>query len=95
MLTILCPGEFDYLLNKTGNMFLRYRPEDVCSVIDPENAGQTAQDVLGYGGEIPIVSTFLEASDYIEVYGKFNPKTSTATFGANGIFSGFKLNITD
>ena len=38
---------------------------------------------------------YLEASDYIEVYGKFNPKTSTATFGANGIFSGFKLNITD
>ena len=65
MFTILCPGAFDYLLNKTGNMFLRYRPEDVCSVIDPENAGQTAQDVLGYGGEIPIVSTFLEARDYI------------------------------
>ena len=64
MFTILCPGSFDYLLNKTGNMFLRYRPKDVCSVIDRENAGQTAQDVLGYGGKIPIVSTFLEARDY-------------------------------
>ena len=45
-------------------MFLRYRPKDVCSIIDRENAGQTAQDVLGYGGKIPIVSTFLEARDY-------------------------------
>ena len=43
--TILCPGAFDYILNKTGNMLIRYRPHDVCCVIDPDKAGRTAQDV--------------------------------------------------
>ena len=62
--TILCPGAFDYILNKTGNMLIRYRPLDVCCVIDPDKAGRTAQDVLGFGGEIPVVSNFKEAKDY-------------------------------
>jgi|TARA_B100000408_G_scaffold101_1_gene81 uncharacterized NAD-dependent epimerase/dehydratase family protein len=61
---ILCPGAFDYILNKTGNMLIRYRHQDVCCVIDPEKAGLTAQDVLGFGGEIPVVSNFKEARDY-------------------------------
>ena len=61
---ILCPGSFDYILNKTGNMFIRYRLKDVCCVIDPNKAGKTADDVLGFGGNIPIVSTFIEAKDY-------------------------------
>ena len=62
--TILCPGAFDYILNKTGNMLIRYRPHDVCCVIDPDKAGRTAQDVLGFGGEIPVVSNFKEAEGY-------------------------------
>ncbi len=61
---ILCPGAFDYILNKTGNMFIRYRLKDVCCVIDPNKAGKTADDVLGFGGNIPVVSTFIEAKDY-------------------------------
>jgi len=61
---ILCPSAFDYILNKTGNMLIRYRPQDVCCVIDPDKAGHTAQDVLGFGGEIPVVSNFKEARNY-------------------------------
>ena len=61
---ILCPDAFDYILNKTGNMLIRYRPQDVLCVIDPIKAGQTVQDVLGFGGNIPIVSSFNEAKDY-------------------------------
>jgi uncharacterized NAD-dependent epimerase/dehydratase family protein len=61
---ILCPDAFDYILNKTGNMLIRYRPQDVRCVIDPKKAGQTVQDVLGFGGNIPIVSSFNEAKDY-------------------------------
>ena len=61
---ILCPGSFDYISNKTGNMLIRYRPQDVCCVIDPDRSGQTVQNVLGYGGEIPVVSNFNEAKDY-------------------------------
>ena len=62
--TILCPGAFDYISNKTGNMLIRYRPQEVCCVIDPDKSGQTAQDILGYGGKIPVVSNFYEAQDY-------------------------------
>ena len=62
--TILCPGAFDYISNKTGNMLIRYRPQEVCCVIDPDKSGQTAQDILGYGGKIPVVSKFNEAKDY-------------------------------
>ena len=46
---ILCPGSFDYILNKTGNMLIRYRPEFVSCIIDPEKVGLKAQDVLSYG----------------------------------------------
>ena len=56
--SILALGAFDYILNKTGNALIRYRPEEVVAVIDPEKAGQTAQQVLGWGGDIPCVSSF-------------------------------------
>ncbi len=56
--TILALNAFDYILNKTGNMLIRYRPEEVVAVIDPVKAGMTAQEVLGYGGNIPVVSSF-------------------------------------
>ena len=39
--TILCPGSFDYISNKTGNMLIRYRPQEVCCVIDQNKADQT------------------------------------------------------
>ena len=39
---ILAIGSFDYILNKTGNMLIRYQPDDVVAVIDPEKAGRTA-----------------------------------------------------
>ncbi len=61
---ILCPGSFDYILNKTGNMLIRYRNNDVCCVIDPQKAGSTAEEILGYGGAIPVVANFEDASKY-------------------------------
>ena len=61
---ILCPNAFDYILNKTGNMLIRYRSEDVCCVIDPITSGKTAQDILGFGGEIPVVSNFKAATEF-------------------------------
>ncbi len=47
---------------------MRYRPEDVAVVIASEHAGKTAQEVIGYGGDIPVVSSFAEAAS-------FNPDT--------------------
>ncbi len=49
-------------------MLIRYFPDQVAAVIDPEKAGMTAQQVLGYGGDIPVVSTFKECQ-------QFNPDT--------------------
>ncbi len=59
-IVILAIDAFDYILNKTGNMLLRYRPEDVVAIIDPKKANKTANSVLGYGGDVPVVSSFKE-----------------------------------
>ena len=32
---ILCPGSFDYISNKTGNMLIRYRPKDCLLYTSP------------------------------------------------------------
>lgn len=61
---ILAIDTFDYLLCKTGNMLIRYRPSEVVAVIDPSKAGKTAQEVLGYGGSIPVVADFKAAAKY-------------------------------
>jgi len=61
---ILAIDTFDYLLCKTGNMLIRYRPSEVVAVIDPSKAGRTAQEVLGYGGSIPVVTNYNEAANF-------------------------------
>jgi uncharacterized NAD-dependent epimerase/dehydratase family protein len=58
---ILCEGKFDPLTSKTANACIRYSPGRVSSVIDSTQAGRTAQDVLGFGGAIPVVVTLDEA----------------------------------
>ena len=61
---ILAIGAFDYIYSKTGNMLIRYRPDEVVAVIDPEQAGKTAHQVLGWGGDIPCVASFNGAKDF-------------------------------
>ena len=61
---ILAIGAFDYIYSKTGNMLIRYRPDEVVAVIDPEQAGKTANQVLGWGGDIPCVNSFNDAKDF-------------------------------
>ena len=61
---ILAIGAYDYIENKTGNMLIRNRPEEVVCVIDPEKTGQTAEQVLGWGGDIPCVATFSDSKKF-------------------------------
>ena len=61
---ILAIGSFDYLENKTGNMLIRYQPDKVLAVIDPYKAGKVAEEVLGWGGDIPCVKSFMDAKKY-------------------------------
>jgi uncharacterized NAD-dependent epimerase/dehydratase family protein len=52
---ILADGDFNPLNSKTANSVIRYMPERVVGVVDHLTAGQTVQDVLGFGGRIPVV----------------------------------------
>ena len=61
---ILAHESFDYILSKTGNMLIRYKPNEVCAVIDRNHYGKTAEDVLGWGGSIPCVLNFDQAKQY-------------------------------
>jgi len=61
---ILAIDSFDYIENKTGNMLIRYRTDEVVAVIDPSKKGLNSQDVIGVGGKIPVVSSFSEAKKY-------------------------------
>jgi len=53
-IVILAEGKFSPLESKTANQVIRYIPEEVVGVIDSRQAGRTAQDVLGFGGSIPV-----------------------------------------
>lgn len=53
-MVILAEGRFSLLESKTANQAIRYLPNEVGGVIDSEQAGRTAQQVLGFGGEIPV-----------------------------------------
>ncbi|HEU4565268.1 MAG TPA: DUF1611 domain-containing protein, partial [Gemmatimonadaceae bacterium] len=57
---ILAEGHFGPKSSKTANSCIRYTPERVAAVLDSTSAGRTVADVLGFGGAIPIVSTFEE-----------------------------------
>ena len=57
---VIAEGQFGPLTSKTANSCIRYTPERVVAVIDSRRAGRTAQDVLGFGGDIPVVSTVAE-----------------------------------
>ena len=55
---ILAEGSFGPLSSKTANACIRYVPDEVAAVLDSGTAGRTAQDVLGFGGTIPVVASF-------------------------------------
>ena len=45
-------------------MLIRYQPDDVVAVIDPDKAGRTADDIIGIGGSLPVVGSFQDALQY-------------------------------
>ena len=55
---ILCHEAFNYIKNKTGNMLIRYRPDEVVAVIDREKIGSTSEKEVGVGGDTPVVGDF-------------------------------------
>ena len=57
-IVILSHGSFNYIKNKTGNMLIRYRTDEVVALLDRTKSGMTANDELGYGGNIPVLDNF-------------------------------------
>jgi uncharacterized NAD-dependent epimerase/dehydratase family protein len=55
---IIADREFGPLTSKTANSCIRYFPERIVAVLDRAHAGRTVQDVLGFGGRIPVVGDF-------------------------------------
>ncbi len=54
---IVADGDFGPMTSKTANSVIRYLPERTVGVLDRRHAGKTVQDVLDFGGAIPIVGT--------------------------------------
>jgi uncharacterized NAD-dependent epimerase/dehydratase family protein len=54
---VLADDAFGPQTSKTANACIRYTPEHVVGVIDASKAGMSAQQVLGFGGAIPVVAT--------------------------------------
>jgi uncharacterized NAD-dependent epimerase/dehydratase family protein len=54
---IFSEGQFGTPASKTGNSVIRYAAANVAAVLDSRLAGKRVQDVLGYGGDIPIVAS--------------------------------------
>ena len=57
---ILADGDFGPMTSKTANSVIRYQPERTVGVLDRRHAGRTAQDILGFGGSVPIVGSMRE-----------------------------------
>src|ERR1700759_60505 len=55
-------GQFGSPASKTANSVIRYSAPNVAAVLDSRVAGQTVQEVLGFGGNIPIVATVDEGT---------------------------------
>ncbi len=58
---ILAEGSFNIHSAKTAVGVIRYSPHQVVAVIDSTNAGKTVQQVLGFGGDTPIVAGIADA----------------------------------
>ena len=58
---VVAEGKFGPLTSKTATSAVRFIPDRVVCVLDSTQAGRTAQDVLGFGGAIPVVGTVEEA----------------------------------
>jgi uncharacterized NAD-dependent epimerase/dehydratase family protein len=58
---LLAEGEFSPLGAKTAVCYLRYRAEDVIAVLNSTCGGRTTDEVVGIGGDTPVVSSTKEA----------------------------------
>ncbi|GIX07181.1 MAG: hypothetical protein KatS3mg115_1584 [Candidatus Poribacteria bacterium] len=63
-IALLAEKTFGVLESKLAAALIRYRGDQVVCVIDSQHAGKKAAEVIGIGGEIPIVGSLEEALRY-------------------------------
>lgn len=61
-IALLAEGRFTPMEAKTAVGVLRYRRDEVVAAIDSTRAGRTAQDCVGFGGELPVVASVAAAA---------------------------------
>ena len=61
---LLAEGDFTTFGAKTAVCYLRYRTADVVAVVDSTRAGRSAGEILGFGGDIPVVENIAAAAVY-------------------------------
>jgi uncharacterized NAD-dependent epimerase/dehydratase family protein len=54
---ILADHDFGIMTSKTANAVIRYQPSRVVAVLDRQLIGKTSEEVLGFGGAIPVVGS--------------------------------------
>jgi uncharacterized NAD-dependent epimerase/dehydratase family protein len=54
---IYSEGQFGTPAAKTGNSVIRYAADQVVAVVDSRHAGKCVSDVVGFGGNIPVVDS--------------------------------------
>lgn len=57
---ILADGDFGPMTSKTANSVIRYRPDQIVGVLDRRLAGRTVEQVLGFGGDTPVLGSIEE-----------------------------------
>ncbi len=60
-IVILTDGRTNPVSAKTAACVIRYKPEEVVALLDTTLPGKTAQEMLGIGGNIPIVDKLADA----------------------------------
>ncbi|MGB8656472.1 MAG: DUF1611 domain-containing protein [Candidatus Zixiibacteriota bacterium] len=60
-IVVLTEGYFGDLEAKTASGLIMYKPEEVVAILDSTKAGKTVQQVLGFGGDIPIVAVLADS----------------------------------
>jgi uncharacterized NAD-dependent epimerase/dehydratase family protein len=57
---IVADGDFGPMTSKTANSVIRYVPDRTVGVLDRQHAGRSVQEILGFGGTMPIVRSMAE-----------------------------------
>lgn len=63
-IAILAEGFFGDLEAKTASGLIMYKPEEVVAILDSTKARKSVQEIVGFGGDIPIVGNLSDSLKY-------------------------------